>query len=78
MQWALPYAHFTKGTSYDASVVKYNCANAQSYVRTLVKERMDILRGCHRWANAMCASSRIRTLPSCGSSTPNTKATFAI
>lgn len=40
VQWALPYAPSTKGTSYDVSVVKYNCANAQAYVRTLVKEKV--------------------------------------
>ena len=40
VQWALPYASNTKGTAYDVSVVKYNCANAQAYVRTLVKEKV--------------------------------------
>lgn len=40
VQWVLPYAPNTKGTAYDVSVVKYNCASAQGYVRTLVKEKV--------------------------------------
>jgi hypothetical protein len=40
VQWALPYAPNTKGTSYNVSVVKYNCASAHAYVRTLVKEKV--------------------------------------
>ena len=39
-QWALPYAPNTKGSAYVVNVVKYNCASAQSYVRTLVKEKV--------------------------------------
>jgi hypothetical protein len=39
VQWVLPYAPNTKGTAYDVSVAKYNCASAQAYVRTLVKEK---------------------------------------
>jgi hypothetical protein len=39
-QWVLPYAPYTKGTKYDVHVIKYSCAQADSYIRVLVTHKV--------------------------------------